>query len=151
MPAAAASRHHPSFRPAAGFMLDIAAGLAATTPAGSEPGAELLIWTEGYEVWRLVWAPGAGSSWHGHVGIHSAFAVVAGTLEERRRGHRGVRRLGPGDSAWADGARPHRLRAVGDEPVTVVHVEGPPRLGPRPAGSCTLACRPVDERLKLAE
>jgi mannose-6-phosphate isomerase-like protein (cupin superfamily) len=143
------------------WLLDMVEGLARTAvaPEPDHPStATPLLWTERYEVWRLVWAPGEGSPWHFHAQGLGALFVVEGALEERTRGS-AVPRVGiagspvgrSGRSRWIRAGegrvfspgRPHRLRAAHAGATTAVYAQAPPLLGPRPEGSeCLLPCAP---------
>jgi mannose-6-phosphate isomerase-like protein (cupin superfamily) len=147
------------------WLLDMVEGLARTAVAatpGEASAATALLWTEQYEVWRLVWAPGDGSPWHFHAEGVSALFVVEGALDERtRRGgrlrmvssHPGIapvsssERIRGGEGRVFYPGRPHRLRAVPAGPTTAIYAQSPPALGPRPEGSaCRLPCAPVPAR-----
>jgi rhodanese-related sulfurtransferase len=78
-----------------------------------------------HDVWLISWLPGQGTGFHDHGGSSGAFAVVLGTLEERRAGAdplsvRGgeVRAFGP---EYA-----HDVRNASAAPAVSIHAYSPP-------------------------
>jgi mannose-6-phosphate isomerase-like protein (cupin superfamily) len=85
------------------------------------------------EVWLLSWLPGQGTDLHDHGTSSGAFAVAAGTLNERvvtagRRGRRAREtsaELGTGRARFFGPHYVHQVRNDGDEAAVSVHVYAP--------------------------
>src|SRR5262249_28884088 len=63
---------------------------------------------DSHEIWVISWLPGQGTGFHDHGGSAGAFAVVWGTLVERRGGGGPMPRRGgaePGGAGGGGGAR----------------------------------------------
>jgi rhodanese-related sulfurtransferase/predicted metal-dependent enzyme (double-stranded beta helix superfamily) len=81
--------------------------------------------TDDHEVWAITWLPGQATGYHDHGGSAGAFAVVCGTLEERRAGERSqavatgqTRAFGPHDV--------HDVRNASATPALSIHAYSPP-------------------------
>ena len=118
------------------ILLDIATGLAAQArlspptvdPAGSSRLGSLLLVTETYEAWLLVWPRGTAIEPHDHGESHGVFVVAAGHLTETRweDGRPNRWALAAGDAAVVRVGEVHRVEGTGDEPAVSVHVYSPP-------------------------
>ena len=117
----------------ASHLLDIAGGLAAAPDlwrreVHHDPVARQstrLIETARYDVWVIGWMAGHRTTLHDHGRSAGALTVVQGRLEETLPG--GLSRvIGGGDVVELPGGLMHDVAAVGDEPVTSIHVYSPP-------------------------
>jgi predicted metal-dependent enzyme (double-stranded beta helix superfamily) len=106
---------------------------------------------DSYEVWVISWLPGQATGFHDHGGSAGAFAVVWGTLMERRvvgattMGHVLAKPVGAGESRAFGPRYIHDVRNAAASAVAVsVHAYSPPlpamtRYDLTPAGLVKLA------------
>jgi mannose-6-phosphate isomerase-like protein (cupin superfamily) len=85
-----------------------------------------LISTDDFQLWLIVWPPGASTGWHDHGTASGAFTTLRGHLVEHSWDEaRQLLELGPGDARAFSSSHVHDVRNESDQPALSLHAYSP--------------------------